>query len=330
MTAQASGLLGDVFRATATEIERVDSIVLACHVNPDGDALGSMLGLAHGLRILGKEITVLSQDGVPDIYTFLPGCDAVQSRLPETVSFPLAIVLDSGDISRIGPDVLTIINRSDKIIDVDHHISGDGFGDIRVIDSTAASTAEIVFEFLKFLNVDIAEPIATCLFTGLITDTGSFRFQNTTGKTFRTGAELVDAGAKPSEIAEIVFDNRTLPATLVLGRALTSLQSAANGRVIWVKLTHADFVATGARDEDTEGIVNYARGVRGAEVGVFFREAVPGKIRISLRSHEGLDVSKVAGQYNGGGHRMASGCSFTGTLEDAERAVIQTILSQLI
>jgi phosphoesterase RecJ-like protein len=329
MTAQLTESLGDVFRATAAEIERVDRIVLACHVNPDGDALGSMLGLAHGLRSLGKDVTVLSQDGVPDIYTFLPGCDTVQSRLPVTISFPLAIVLDSGDILRIGPDVLAIINRSGRIIDIDHHVSGDGFGDVKVIDSTAASTAEIVFEFLKFLNIDVTDSIAACLFTGLITDTGSFRFQNTTGKTFRAGAELVDAGAKPSEIAEIVFDNRTLPATLVLGRALTSLQSAANGRVIWVKLSHEDYTATGARDEGTEGIVNYARGVRGAQVGVFFREAIPGKIRISLRSHEGLDVSKVAGQYNGGGHRMASGCSFTGTLEDAERAVIQTILSQL-
>ena len=299
-------------------------------VNPDGDALGSMLGLAHGLKTLGKEITVLSQDGVPDIYTFLPGCDTVQTRLPETISFPLAIVLDSGDISRIGPDVLKIVQRSTRIIDIDHHISGDGFGDVKLIDATAASTAEIVFEFLKFLKIEVTEQIAVCLFTGLITDTGSFRFQNTTGKTFRTGAELVDAGAKPSEIAEIVFDNRTLSATLILGRALTSLKSAADGRIIWVKLSLGDFAETGARDEDTEGIVNYARGVRGAQVGILFREVVPGKVRISLRSHEGLDVSKIAGEYGGGGHRMASGCTYEGTLEAAEQSVVQTIISQLV
>jgi len=288
-----------------------------------------MLGLAHGLRSLGKTVTTLSQDGVPDIYIFLPGCDTIQSRLPQDVSFPLAIVLDSGDISRIGPDVLEIVRRSPLIIDVDHHISGDGFGQVKIIDATSASTAEIVFAFLKFLNVDITEQIATCLFTGLITDTGSFRFQNTTGKTFRTGAELVDAGAKPSEIAEIVFDNRTLPATLILGRALTSLKSAGDGRIFWVKLCLSDFAETGARDEDTEGIVNYARGVRGAQVGILFREVVPGKVRISLRSHEGLDVSKIAGEFGGGGHRMAAGCTYTGSIDAAEEAVVKVILSQL-
>ena len=194
-----------------------------------------------------------STPSFPDVTPYRRDC-------PKTFPSHWPSSLDSGDIARIGPDVYAIVKRSPLIIDIDHHISGDGFGDIKAIDATAASTAEIVFEFLKFLNIYVTEEIATCLFTGLITDTGSFRFQNTTGNTFRTGAELVDAGAKPSEIAEIVFDNRTLPATLILGRALTSLKSAAEGKIVWVKISLADFAETGARDEDTEGIVNYARG----------------------------------------------------------------------
>lgn len=310
----------------ATEILRVDSIVLASHVNPDGDALGSMLGLAHALRAVGKRCVTLSQDGVPEIYQFLPGSSLVRTETAAAETFPLAIVLDSGDITRIGPDVLLSIKTANRLIDIDHHISGDGFGDVRVIDATVASTAEIVLSLLHHLNLPITEAVAVCLFTGVITDTGSFRFQNVTQKTLLAGAELVAAGARPSDIAETVFDNRTRAATSVLGRALSSLQQAADGRVNWVKLSLQDFAETGARDEETEGIVNYARSVRGAQVGLFFREVVKGKIRISLRSQDAIDVAQIAGSFGGGGHRMAAGCTYVGTLEEAERAVIGEVL----
>ncbi len=309
-------------------IHAAQTIVCACHVNPDGDALGSMLGLAHGLAPLGKSLTLLSQDGVPDIYRFLPGADQIQ-RATDLTSFDLAIVLDSGDLSRVGPSVLPVIQTARRMMDVDHHVTTSAFGDIRVLDATAASTSEIVYALLSAARLPITLDAATCLFTGLITDTGSFRFQNVTPNTFRVAAALLEAGAPPASISEQVFDNRTFAATRLLGCALSSLSQTSDGRIVWAHVRTQDFASVGAADEDTEGMVNYARGVRGADVGLLFREMADGTIRISLRSRETVNVAEIAGRFGGGGHRMAAGCTLALPLAEAERTIIDAVLAAL-
>ena len=269
----------------AAAIGQSQTIVLACHVNPDGDALGSMLGLALALRALGKTVTCLSEDGVPEMLRFLPGADMVRQATDEA-AFDLALVVDSGDLSRIGASVQPIIGRARQVVDIDHHVTAGAFGDIRVLDARAASTAEIVYALLLALQAPITPEIATCLFTGIITDTGSFRFQNVTPNTLQVAAALLEAGAPPAFISEHVFDNRTFAATRLLGSALSSLTQTPDGRIVWARVTAVDFAALGATDQDTEGIVSYVRGVRNAEVGVLFREMAGGGIRVSLRSRE--------------------------------------------
>jgi bifunctional oligoribonuclease and PAP phosphatase NrnA len=308
----------------AQAIHDAQSIVLACHVNPDGDALGSMLGLALGLAPLKKDLTLLSQDGVPEIYSFLPGCELI-NRTTDIPSFDLAIVLDSGDLSRVGAHVVTLIPRAKLVIDIDHHATAGAFGDLQVLNSLAASTSEIVFALLRELDLPINKDIATCLFTGVITDTGSFRFQNVTANTFQIAAELLDAGAPPAFISENVFENRRFAATKLLGHALSSLRQSDDGRIIWAHITHEDFQSLGATDEDTEGVVNYVRGVRGAHVGLLFREMDDGKVRVSLRSRETVDVAVVAQGFGGGGHRMAAGCTLTLPLLESEKAVVDAV-----
>jgi bifunctional oligoribonuclease and PAP phosphatase NrnA len=304
-------------------IRAANTIVTACHVNPDGDALGSMLGLALGLAVMGKSLTILSADGVPDIYRFLPGVDAVRTST-NIPGFDLAIVLDSGDLSRVGATVVPAIRRARRLIDIDHHTTG-AFGDIQVLAATSASTAEIVYELLIALDLEITADIATCLFTGIITDTGSFRFHNVTPGTFRIAAHLIEDGAPPATISENVFDNRSLAATQILGAALSSLGHSADGRIVWATITNDDFVRFHATDEDTEGVVNFARYVRGAHVGVLFREMPDGSARISLRSRESVNVGVIAQEFGGGGHRMAAGCTMPAPLAEAQRKIIDAV-----
>ena len=310
----------------AAAIRQSQSIVLACHVNPDGDALGSMLGLALALIPLGKSVVCLSEDGVPDILRFLPGSEIVR-QATDQAAFDLALVVDSGDLPRVGASVQPVIGRAKCVVDIDHHVTTGAFGDVRVLDARAASTAEIVYALLLTLDAPITPQIATCLFTGIITDTGSFRFQNVTPNTLQVAAALLEAGAPPAFISEHVFENRTFAATQLLGHALASLQKTSDSRIVWAHITASDFAEVGATDQDTEGIVSYVRGVRDTEVGILFREMAGGGIRVSLRARESVNVAEIAALFGGGGHRMASGCTVDLPLADAEAAVLQAILA---
>lgn len=328
----ANNPLKNTLHEAVQAIRHAQTIVMACHVNPDGDALGSMLGLAIGLAPLGKSLIVLSQDGVPDIYQFLPNSAAVQSstNIPE---FDLAIVLDSGELSRVGDIVCAAVKRARLVIDIDHHAVAGSFGDVQVIDAAAASTSEIVYELLCEMELPVTRECATCLFTGITTDTGSFRYQNVTPRTLRIAADLLEKNAPVAEISENVFENKTFTATRMLGTALASLAATDDGRIVWARITAQDFARLNATDEDTEGIVSPVRGVRGADVGILFREMAaedgPPAVRISLRSREGIDVALVAQQFGGGGHRMAAGCTVNASLAEAERVIVDAVRAVL-
>lgn len=318
------------FDAAIAAVADAQTIALACHVNPDGDALGSLLGLGLALegRYPEKRLTFLSHDGVPEIYQFLPGHERILCT-PDASGYDLAIALDSGDLARVGEGVLPIFAESKKRMDIDHHVGDGAFGEVRLLDSRAAATAEIIFDLVHAFGIPITQDIATCLLTGVITDTGSFRFMNVTPNTLRTAANLIEAGASPAVIAERVFDNRPFAGTKLMGLALSTLSATADGRVTWARVAHEDFAATGATDEDTEGFIASVRAVRGTEVALLFREVAPGRVRISLRSIDGRDVSKIANQFGGGGHRMAAGCSFTGSLADAQTALLAAVQASL-
>jgi len=324
MTAPQADLAKPLADAAAA-IADAQSVVLACHVNPDGDALGSMLGLGLALTALGKTAVCLSEDGVPDLLRFLPGAGMI-TRTTDAPAFDLALVVDSGELARVGETVLPLVARARRVVDIDHHVTAGAFGDIRVLDARAASTAEIVYALLGTLGAPITPDIATCLFTGIITDTGSFRFQNVTPNTFHVAAALLEASAPPAHISEHVFENRSFAATRLLGLALSSLTQTSDGRVVWAHITGEDFRASGAADQDTEGVVSYVRGVRGADVGILFREMERDAVRVSLRSREGVNVAEIAARFGGGGHRMASGCTVSLPLAEAERAVVQAVL----
>ena len=314
--------------ATVAALGAASDILLACHINPDGDTLGSMIALGLALEEhAGKRVTLLSADGIPALYGFLPASDRIETTT-ERRDFDLAVVLDAGDLARVGGAREAVLSAP-RLIDIDHHVTATAFGDIRLLDATAAATGEIVYDLLLALGAPITLPIAEALLCALLTDTGSFRYRSVTPRTMEIGAALIRAGAVPDRIAEQVFENKPFAAQKLLGRALESSQRSGDGRIVWAHVTQADFAAFGATDEDSEGIVNAVRAVRGAEVSVFLRETPKGRFRVSLRSREPFDVSQVAQVFGGGGHRLASGCVLDGPLADAQARLIAEVARRL-
>ncbi|MGC4043791.1 MAG: bifunctional oligoribonuclease/PAP phosphatase NrnA [Armatimonas sp.] len=298
-------------------------IVLACHVNPDGDAIGSMVGLALGLQVLGKNVTVLSQDGVPDTLKFLPGTELVQTST-ERRDFDLGIGLDAGDLSRLGGSVEPI-NAAKLVMDIDHHVTGGQFGHVRLLDAESASTAELVFDFLHALGVEPDHAMAQNLLCGVLTDTGGFRFPNTRPRTMEIGGALIAAGASPTEIYESVYENQSWAAQKLLGRAIDRMEKSAAGKIVWTVVLQEDFTEFGATDKETEGISTALRAVRGSDIAMLLREQPDGRLRVSLRAREPYDVATVAAKFGGGGHRLASGCTLDGPPQEA----IQRLLAAL-
>jgi len=308
-------------------------IVVASHVNPDGDALGCILALAHVLRGIGKDVVALSADGVPDIYDWLPGVEWVQTGTDRR-DFEIAIICDAGAFSRTGSSISEALRSAPIVINIDHHLADVPFGDILIVEERAAATAELIYGLIRALSVAngrdlMTKEIAECLMTGLITDTGSFRFMNVTPNTFRLAARLQQLGALPEPIAELVFENRSFSSLKLLGRALASLQVSEDGRVAWAMVSADDFEDLTAEDAETEGIVNLVRSVRGADIGVLFREIPGKKVRISLRARAGGDVNRIAAVFGGGGHRLAAGCSVDPPLADAVTKVVAECRKQL-
>ena len=293
-------------------------IVLACHVNPDGDAIGSMLGFGLGLEALGKEVTYLSADGVPETLAFLPGIEKIQTHTDRR-DFGLGVGLDAGDLKRLGESAEVVLSAP-LVMVIDHHVTGGQFGQVRLLDATSASTAELVYDLLLALGVEITPEIAQCLLCGVLTDTGSFRFSNTKPRTMAVGGALIAAGASPTVIYESVYENASFGAQKLLGRAMDRMARSTDGKLVWSWVIQSDFTEFDATDKDTDGIATALRAVRGAEVAMFLRQMPSGKLRVSLRAQEPWDVAAVAASFGGGGHKLASGCSLDGPPEAAIEA----------
>lgn len=309
-------------RTAAESIRRASNILLACHVRPDADALGSLLGMAWGLESLGKTVTAVSADGVPELYRFLPGWERV--RTAATGPWDLAIGLDADGSDRLGSAEPAVLGAP-VVIDIDHHTGPDPFGHVQLVDRTAAATGELVYDLLVELGVTWTAEMAQCLMAALVTDTGSFRYSNVTPHSFEVAAALVRHGAHPTPIYEAVYGSRPYEASVLLGRLLGNLRRSDDGRVVWASLSRGDFAGLGLTSDATEGFVDQIRMVAGSEVAVFFREETDGEIRVSLRSRGGANVAQVAEEFGGGGHVPAAGCTLEGPLETAVERVIGSV-----
>lgn len=311
------------FKQAAALLHEAESFLIVPHLHPDGDALGSALGLYHALRAMGKPIVeVVSHDSVPEIYRFLPDWDKIHLEHPPHTTYDLAVVVDQSQLSRAGKHE-PLVRAARKILQIDHHVPLEPFADVRIVDTCAAATAELVYRLLRSMRVPITPTVATCLLTGIVTDTFSFKFPNTTPRTLRIAAALQQAGADLSAISEQVFETRSYSAVKLLGLALSTLQRTSDGKIAWVVIPRRAFEEAQAHEEETEGIVNFVRSVRGVEIAMMLRESPTGKIRVSLRSRGKVNVAKLAQQFNGGGHENAAGCTLETTLAEAEMILVR-------
>lgn len=299
-----------------------NNYLIASHMDPDGDSVGSALALWIALNSLGKKAVLTTIDPVPFKYRFLPHWEEVKEwQEVETGDYGLIIILDSSDLRRIEP--LMDLAKIQRVINIDHHVTNEKFGQYNYIDAGAGSVGEIIYELLKQMKLAITKEIAMCLYTAINTDTGSFRYANTSSRTHRIAADLVELGVNPAEMTRHIYENATREGTLLIKEALSTLKFDCRNQIAHITVTREMMECTGAREEDTEGLVNYTRNIQGVEIGILFKEICEGKIRVGFRSHR-VDVSQLAEIYGGGGHPRAAGCQVEKTLPEARQEVLNS------
>jgi bifunctional oligoribonuclease and PAP phosphatase NrnA len=302
--------------AVLEAIGRGNRFLVTGHARPDGDAIGSMLALGMILQELGKQADLVSCDRVPLIYRTLPGNEKIRSISHVEGDYDGVILLECNNIERSRLEGL----EGRFLINIDHHVSGRNFAHVNWIDTGACAVAEMVYRLGQQAGAEITAAIATCLYTAVLTDTGSFCYHGTDAHTFALARALVEHGASPVAIAEDVYFRNPTSKLLLLGAALGNLKR--EGRLAWMWVTHNDMVRTCAAEEDCEGIANYAISISGVEIAVFLRELPDHQVRLSIRSKGQVDVSRIAEQMGGGGHANASGCTLDGPLPAAMEAVL--------
>jgi bifunctional oligoribonuclease and PAP phosphatase NrnA len=297
--------------------------LVTSHTRPDGDAIGSTLALALILRKMGKSAEVVLGDSVPVIYRPLPHAETIVHTSRVNGRYDAAIILECDSLLR------TRLQGLDGhfLINIDHHETSKPFANVNWIDPSACAVAEMVFRLALAAGVKITPEIATCLYTAVLTDTGAFCYSPTSACTFELAKILVEHGADPARIAQNVYFSSPTSKMRLLGAALSNLQR--EGVVTWMSVTRRDMDRCGALEEDCEGLVNYALGIAGVEVAIFFRETHDERVRISIRSKGAVNVADLAAKFGGGGHTCASGFSLPGSLAQAEKKVLSELHSKL-
>lgn len=313
------------------KLKESKNIIILPHISADGDALGSSLALALALKKTAKNVRAYFEEEIPHLFTFLPGREIATkysnpdnnpSEIPggETV-----VALDTGDLERLGKRV-EIFNNSSNKINIDHHPTNTHFAEINYVNPKAAATCEIVYELIKELGIGLDNDIALCLYTGILTDTGGFKYSNTTSMTHSIVSELLNYQIDVPTISYRLFDAVSEEKLKLIGKAINSLELFEDGKLALITITRNMLAETGALDEDTEGIINYARNINGVEVAALFKENAELGTKVSLRSKSYANVAEVALKHSGGGHKNAAGCTINENPEEAKKIIINDLI----
>ncbi|AIQ36460.1 MULTISPECIES: DHH family phosphoesterase [Paenibacillus] len=307
-----------------------DDYLVVSHVQPDGDAVSSTLAVGWLLSCLGKKYTMLNEGPIPKRMEYLWHSDEIinmaSSEPPRQYSN--VICVDCADFQRVGLTHRYFANDA-LILNIDHHPTNNGYGLVNLIKPDAAATAEILFDLLKTFEITWDIDIATAIYTGLLTDTGGFRYTNTSPKVMAAVSELLSYGVNGPELAETLLEEMTLPQIKILNKALNTLQLSPEGNIAWLYVTPEDMIECAAANEDLEGIVNYPRNIRGVEVGILFKVIHEHAVKVSLRSAGKVDVADLAQTFGGGGHTRAAGARIEATLEEAIAQVLEEVRRHL-
>lgn len=315
----------ETYRAITLVIEKHNSFLVASHVRPDGDAIGSQVAMGLLLKGLGKQVELWNEDLVPGKYRFLPHSDLVKQPPAEPKAFDVVFALDNAAFPRLG-SVHKAVASCKCLINIDHHASNDSYGDLALIDPESPATGQILFEYFKAEGHKITAEIATNLYTAIATDTGSFQYPNTTPHCMRVCAELIELGVDVAAVSRKLYEDYPIGRLRLLQKVLENLKLNFDNKLGSFWITKDMYDETGARPEDNEGLIDHVRAVDSIVVAALFEEAEDNKIRISLRSKNGkVDVNKVAMHFGGGGHAEAAGARIAGNPKDVEKQVIAKI-----
>ncbi|MGB5217911.1 MAG: bifunctional oligoribonuclease/PAP phosphatase NrnA [Smithella sp.] len=305
-------------------IDEGRSFLITAHVRLDGDALGSELAFYLMLRAMGKKAVVYNQDRTPERYQFLPAAHHITHSLTNIEQYDTCIVLDCSDLSRVGEEADNL-RKIKKLINIDHHVSNNGFSPLKMLDAKASSTGELIFRLMREMNIKMTRDICTNLYAAIITDTGSFRYSSTTKETFMAAGILVGEGANPQRIAEGIYESDSPARLKLLARALSTLSLDLESKVGSMVVTQKDLQEVGAAWEHTEGFVDIPRTVMGIEVSVLYTQRGEDHFKLSLRSKAKFNVEKVARKFGGGGHIHASSCWMKGDIETIKSQIIEAV-----
>ncbi|QXM06102.1 DHH family phosphoesterase [Crassaminicella indica] len=308
-------------------IHKADNILILPHILPDGDTIGSSVALYLALKKIGKHPVILLDEELPYNIKFLSQ-KYIRNKIDESFMFDLAISIDCSDVDRLG-DRKEYIHKAKNSLNIDHHVTNTYFADINVVDSKAAATGEIIYFIIKAMKVAITKDIATCIYTALSTDTGSFKYDNTSSQTHRIVAELIEKNIDLNFITTQIYQNKPLYKVKLLSEVLNTLELYFDNKLAILCITKEMLERIGAKKEDTDGIIEFARDINGVEVGVLLKEMEKGKIKVGFRAKYDVDVSKIAESFNGGGHKKASGCSIYDNMNNAKALIIKEIENYL-
>jgi bifunctional oligoribonuclease and PAP phosphatase NrnA len=304
-------------------IENKQKFGITTHVRPDGDGVGSSLGLCWLLRSLGKSAEVIVSDGVPPAYHALPGSEDIRRVQKIDGDYDAVFIIECSDIERPGIAGL----ENEFTVNIDHHATSEHFGTINWIDSTASAVGEMIYNLCKAIGGRITREIAECVYMALVTDTGSFHFSNTTERTLKVASELIKAGVKPAEISEAVYNNYPWSRIELMRQVLSTVKRDPSGRVASLRQTLAMKENAGAIDGDNNGFVNIPLAVRDVLAVVYMREVGENEYRVSLRSKDEINVARVAETFGGGGHKNAAGLRMTGDWDEKEEELVDAMIA---
>ena len=309
----------------STALGQATNILVVSHVFPDADAVGSQLALGDILESLGKNVFYYCEEFSSGMYRFMPGSEQLDNNLPDISQFDAAVAVDCGDRFRLGHEVDTLLQIRPFIV-IDHHTGHKEFGNIRWVEAGRSSTAEMIFDLALELGVEISYNTAFNLYAGIVSDTGSFKYESTSAYTFYVAGQLMNRGVMPSEVSGKLYDNYSLGRLRLLEKVLGSLELFSEGQIATIVATNKMFDASGAKREDTEEFISLPRALHSVKVAAFFKETLDGSIKVSLRAKGECDVASVAMKFGGGGHRNAAGYSVKDkTLAEVSKELLQEL-----
>jgi bifunctional oligoribonuclease and PAP phosphatase NrnA len=317
------------FSEIAESIQKGDRILVASHIRPDGDALGSTIAVALWIQELGKTVTAWNEHGVTQRYNYLPRHELISAPDAVPQPFDVVVALDNSVKSRLG-SVLDGVAQVGTLINIDHHISNEGYGDLNYVDPTAPATGQIIYEFFKEIGAPLSSDMAANLFAAISTDTGSFQYPGTDSRTFQAAAALVDVGVDVGTLSRKMYDNQPRRRLDLLRHALNEARFSCDGHLASYSLSLAAVDQLGVLPEDNEGIIDHLRSVEGVVAAVFFEELPEGGVRVSARSKDPrVDVCEICKTFGGGGHPLAAGARMRGSIAEVEEKFLEAVCHEI-